>query len=547
MLLMPGAASGRKVLSVTQFGAVPNDGLDDGPALRKAAEWCRTHSGVELTWPAGVYDLRDSLAERIEREAISGAMGRGIEVQRKLFTEKGSPFYAVGLDFQGAKHLHIKAQGAVLRAWGWMEALSFRKAKDVTLEGLTLTTHRPAATEARVMEVGTDGYVTLQFDPERYTYVDESVQGRYYFYSERRGTFYYSGLKEPRLIAPGQIRSRVSGAQPEVGDVCVIRYGGHYRPCIMLKESSRVRLQDVTIMNHSGMGVVGHMSENILIDGLRVVPEPGCVSSTTTDATHFTSCSGEITIRNSVFRGNGDDCTNIHNYYYQAIGVGGHPKQVELSVVGADLHAQSLDVPQPGDTLWAVDAQSLAEQERYVVKSVTADEAAWRVRVTLDRPLRLLQGALMVNHSRFPHVRIENNTVVYHNGRAFLLKAPHVVVRGNKIMGSTLTAIKLGAELSWREAGPVESAWVENNYIMNCGSAGGKDSPTAVMVTTEARGDVPRVNRNIVIRNNFIDCGDRPAFLINDAQHVRIEGNIARGSGGGLRQHNTKDVTTDIK
>ena len=63
------------------------------------------------------------------------------------------------------------------------------------------------------------------------------------------------------------------------------------------------------------------------------------------------------------------------------------------------------------------------------------DAEAWRVDVTLDHPLPSAdcEQLLMYNYSRFPHVEILNNVDDYNNGRAFLLKARDVVVRGNRI------------------------------------------------------------------------------------------------------------------
>ena len=49
-------------ISVTRFGARPDDGRDDTEALRKAAEYCRTHPGTTLVIPKGVYCLKDKEA-----------------------------------------------------------------------------------------------------------------------------------------------------------------------------------------------------------------------------------------------------------------------------------------------------------------------------------------------------------------------------------------------------------------------------------------------------------------------------------------------------
>ncbi len=537
LLCLAANVTARRV-SVAQFGAIPNDGKNDAKALRKAAKYCREHKNTTLVFPAGTYQLEDPTALDIEQRAINGALGRGLEVQWNLFQPQKP--YVKGLDFTGCEGLSIEAEGATLCVGGWMQVLSFIRCKDVSLQGLSITLRRPAATEGRIT-ASTDSTFDIAFDPLLYTHIDSIVQGRYYFYSRERQHFYYGNVGEGQLLSPGHIRFR-SRSNPAIDDVLIIRYCGHYRPCIMLLESEDICLTNVSIRSFSGMGVVGHLSSNICIDGLRVEPEPGRFSSTSTDATHFTSCSGDLTIRNSFFAGNGDDCTNIHNYYWTFLPLAAE-RQVEIRVENADLHAQSLDIPCPGDTLRIVSRKDMNTLAETVVAAADSSWTDWRVVVTLDKPLSGIKAedCLMYNHSRFPRVRIENNRVAYNNGRAFLLKARDVSVTGNDISRCTLSAIKLGAELSWREAGPVEHVLVEGNNIHDTGTADGYRA-SGVMLTTEAPQTPPHVNRNITIRGNRFQSVRPVSILLQDAENVSITGNTFIG-GSGIEQQNCDNIT----
>ena len=310
----------------------------------------------------------------------------------------------------------------------------------------------------------------------------------------------------------------------------------------MLKESKDITVRNTSILSFPGMGIVGHLTENILIDGLRVVPEPGRFSSTNTDATHFTSCSGTLTIRNSMFKGNGDDCTNVHNYYYCFYPQKDNAKRMEIKIENADLHAQSLDYPHKGDTMVVVSRKNLQQEGSYVVKGVDTSTVKWQVIVTLDRPVGAVhpEDYYMTNVTRMPKVRILNNTAYCFHARGFLLKARDVEVRGNVIMNSWMSAIKLGAEVGWHEAGPVSRAVIENNYISNCNTE--KDEgPSCVMVGTEAPETPPCLNRNIVIRNNVFDTRCKTAILLHDAENVVIKDNIINRKDY-VRQVNCKNV-----
>lgn len=527
-----------RTMSVEKFGARPDDGRSDTEALRKAAAYCRKHPQTTLLFPAGTYELSDNTAIDIERRAISGALGRGLEVQWELFQPQKP--YITGLDFTGCEGLTIEAKGARLVVEGWMQVLSFVGCKGLTLNGLEITYRRPAATEGRVVRTSQESF-DIEFDPALYTYIDSIVQGRYYFYSSERRHFYYGGIREAKLLQPGLVRM-TSSVNPPIGDICVIRYGGHYRPCVMLRESEDITLRGLAIKSFPGMGVVGHLCHNILIDSLNVTPEAGRVSSTSTDATHFTSCSGTLTISNSTFAGNGDDCTNIHNYYWHLTPDAANLSQIEIRVEGADLHAQALDYPLVGDILILLNRKTMQEVGRFVTRSCNIDADAWRVCVTLDHPLPTAdcKDLLIYNYTRFPKVAILNNVDDYNNGRAFLLKARDVIVRGNKIGRCTLSAIKLGAELSWHEAGPVEQVVVEDNDIRGAGTDNGYRA-TGVMVTTESPQTPPHVNRNILIRNNYIEGSHPTAILLHDAQDVEISGNTFAG-GHEIVQKNCRDL-----
>ena len=525
-----------KEISVSSFGAIPDDGKNDMAALNAAADYCRKNPGTTLIMPPGVYDIENDLALKIEREAIGGAYGEN--VQGRLF-RPGAP-YVKALDLSDCKNLTVKANGATLNLKGWYEVVTIDNAKNVTIDGLSIVYHRPPNTVGRIIS-STDDSFDFIFDPAKYCYIDSIVTGRVHFYDHVRNRIYTGGASDKELINPSTIRMR-SNARPAVGDYCIIRHGGHYRPAIMIKESDNVTLQNVKIHSQPGMGVVGHLSNNIMLDNLQVVPEPGCVISTNTDATHFTSCSGDLTIQNSKFRGQGDDCTNIHNYYYRMYPRDG--KKVEIRIENADLHAQSLDYPAVGDSMIVIDRHSMAEQGRYAVTAVDTSSAKWEVVIELDRELGKIdrERLVMANINRFPKVKILNNSVSSHLARSFLVKGHDVVIARNNIIGATETAIKLGAELGWNESGPAYNVLIEDNYISGCGYNGNPANPSCVMLSTEASETAPYVNHNILIRNNVFDTDKATAILLKDGENIKVLDNKVNRKNY-VRIENCRNIT----
>ena len=519
--LLTSCGNTQQEISVEKFGAVPNDGKNDFDALRAATAYCRENAGTTLFFPPGVYDIDNEKARKIEFEAVSGVYGEN--VQGVLFRPDGP--YVTALDLRGCNNTTIKANGATLYLNGWYEVVTMQGAKNITLEGISILYNRPPSTIGRIVETNAEWF-DAEFDTERYRYIDNKVTGRLHFFDHVRNRLYTGWARQKELIAPGKIRFH-STSNPAVGDYFVLRHGGHYRPAIMVKECEDVTIRDVNIHSQPGMGIVGHLTKNIMIDNLQVVPEVGSVISSNTDATHFTSCSGTITIQNSKFKGQGDDCTNIHGYYYRMYPEGDN--KIEIRIEGADLHALSLDYPEIGDTMVIINNKSMAEEGRYTVQSVDTSSVDWKVVIGLDKPIEAekFENCYMWNHTRFPKVRIYNNSVHSHLARSFLIKSRDVIIAKNCILNCTQTAIKLGAELGWRESAPAENVIVEENYITGCGYTAGANAPSCITLSTEARERPPFLNKNIIIRNNVFDTDKNVAVLLKDAENIIVENNMA--------------------
>ncbi|MDE6368171.1 MAG: right-handed parallel beta-helix repeat-containing protein, partial [Muribaculaceae bacterium] len=442
-------------------------------------------------------------------------------VQQTLF-HPGAP-YVKAFDLSDCRDITVKADSAVFLMNGWYEVITISNADNITIEGLTIAYHRPPNTVGTVIRSDSLSF-DIRFDPQQYNYIDSIVTGRVHFYDHTTDRLYTGRVTSKTLIDPSTIRM-ASDRHPAIDDKVIIRHGGHYRPAIMIKESDNVSIKDVTIHSQPGMGIVGHLSSDICIDGLSVVPRAGQVISTNTDATHFTSCSGKLIIKNSNFAGQGDDCTNVHNYYYRFM-----PRDTvaaEIRIENADLHAQSLDYPTVGDTMIIVNRRNLAEHGRYAVTRVDTSEVSSEVIVTLDRKLPTgdITNLVMTNISRHPAVEIVGNTVNSHLARAFLIKSPNAVIARNHINGSCETAIKLGTELGWNESGPVYNMLIEDNVIENCGYCSHPSQPTCILVNTDAPEQADYANHDIIIRNNRLSSHRRPAILLKDTRDVIISGN----------------------
>jgi parallel beta-helix repeat protein len=290
------------------------------------------------------------------------------------------------------------------------------------------------------------------------------------------------------------------------------------------------------------MGIVGHRSENITMRNLQVIPTAGTVTSTNTDATHFTSCKGKILFDACKFGGQGDDCTNIHNYYWCFNKESND--NIRISLEDADLHALSLDYPDVGDTLALVARNNLDPVHYYVVRKVRVSQEEWKVTVSLDKPIEYDPDEFyLTNLTRRPSVDIINNTVRSHMARAFLIKTRDVRISGNVIQNSSGTAIQLGAESGWRESGPVENVLIEHNLITGCGYGHGRQKGTAISVEVNGVQETSgKINKNVIIQNNVIEGEGNTAIYVSATQGIRIENNEISGSQKAISIENSESI-----
>ena len=92
--------------------------------LTAASAYCKTHSGITLEIPAGIYTLEDSRAIEVMNEDLSGAYGMNPE---PVMFKPDFPF-SIGLDLDGCSDITVNAYGAVLMIHGFMEPVGIRRA-----------------------------------------------------------------------------------------------------------------------------------------------------------------------------------------------------------------------------------------------------------------------------------------------------------------------------------------------------------------------------------------------------------------------------------
>lgn len=540
-LLVSGIAMGQNKLSVKDFGAIPNDGKNDLKALNDAIKYVKAKPGSILYFPPGVYDIAEPSALKLMNDILTGVIEGN---SQDVIFEPYYP-YAVGLNIDGAQDLSIEATGATLLVDGWMEPISIKNTQRVSITGISIDYKRRPGLEGTIKKVNPGSYYVDLRNPGKIH--PNMPLNRVIYYSNQTGGLmnredYFPDFE---IIDSNTLEIKESLNPHYLGLDIMIPQTFHFRPAIFIFESKNVYLKDVSIHSQPGMGIVGHRSENILMEGLSVVPPSGHIMSTNTDATHFTSTKGYLKYINCQFKGHGDDAANIHNYYLHITKSASKDDYI-LALKNADWHAGFLDYPDVGDQMELVKRSSLEVVKTIRVEKVENDISKLHSLVSFDQSLpENIEDFYVINVTRLPEVVIKGSTVISNRARGFLIKSRNVILENNEIRNSSGTGIHIGAEGSWHEGPASANVKVLNNRIINTGSGAGTiDEASGIAVAVQARNNkVPGLHKDILIEGNIIQ-GKHPGngISVSGTEDVIIRYNKINGPNTPINVIHSKGV-----
>lgn len=534
-----------KAIAVSAFGALPNDGQNDLEPLRKAIAASKAKPGSILYFAPGVYNISNPAAVQLMNDALRGKLGKN--PQDVIF----KPYYphVKGLDFSGIKNLTIEAAGAILLIDGWMEPVSLRQCRNITVKGLTIDYKRKPNTVAKVVDVQPEWF-DVRLEPG---YAFDSTMSilRLKFWDARAHRelpeVVWEPISSPNLkMMNAQILRVFRKIDPAMtGNYMITPHCFHFRPAILIEEAENTRLEDVTIHAQPGMGIVGNRTRNVLMKGLRVVPTAGTLIATNTDATHFVSCTGLIRLENCQFEGQGDDVANIHNYYY-TIRKPANGKGYDLIVKDADRHAGVLDYPDPGDTLELVDRNSLSVVKKITVKTRENNIPELRTRVTFSEALPVdIENYYLVNVTRLPSFEMVGCVTTSNFASGVNIKTRNVLIEHCVIRETTGTGINVSAEAGWHEGPGAANVTIRYNRIIRCGTGAGTfNGASGINVSVGGVGkNVPGIHKNILIEGNIIegDTGAENGIYISGASDAVVRYNEIAGCKTPVKiEHSTR-------
>lgn len=300
--------------------------------------------------------------------------------------------------------------------------------------------------------------------------------------------------------------------------------GGRDVDVIFLDESEDIKIQNVTVRQGIGMGVIAQICRNIEIDNFSTdVEYHSGVSTLTADSLHFVNCSGKIDIHDCKISHTMDDVINVHGMYtvLQEIGEGkiiakiSHHEQKHVNIYRA---GDPLDILDP-KTFKSV-AQFEVTSSRFIDDAETEIELCGHFTAGAEAAVA---GCLIENSLKIAEVHIHDNEF-YKFPRILALGSGDIIIENNKLSHCVFALRCAVAPDYWYESGALQNLIFRNNTLDHCNAMGGHAFISAG-IEGFAPDNTPKIHKRFEISGNTFKNISKHAIHVAGIEELVVKDN----------------------
>lgn len=315
-------------------------------------------------------------------------------------------------------------------------------------------------------------------------------------------------------------------------EVYVLRSYARPTPGVVISDSKRVTLRDVSIHYAEGMGCLAQNSDDLALDHFSVKLPDGSPRRFTTqaDATHFSGCRGYIRSTDGIYENMADDAINVHGTYLRVDSI------LDARHLRASFaHGQTFGIG------WYRENDEVALIDRNTLKPLfTSKVADYRevskkeAIVVLERPLpeNIIAGLVPLaieNLSAYPTVDFGYNVVRNNRARGSLFSTRQKVLCHHNLFDHTHgSAILLcGDANGWYESGPCEHVVISDNHFVNALTAMYQFTHAVISIDPEIRQKENgfSYHKRVVIKDNTFTTFPSPLYYAESVEELIIKNN----------------------
>jgi len=481
--------------------------------------------------PAAGVDAAATLAEALQKARSSGAhrlvLAPGVY---RLASRSRVVDADAALVLRDLQDFTIEGAGATLLVASGGNGLVISNCQRLRLSGVTIDYETPTSGSGVVVEK--NGGKVIRLDPgalpgdklHQVIVRSEEVDRRFFFGRkgvdlQRTGAELSAGPAFDKLPAGASVLLKYHHYQ---GAAIQVRDANH------LHATSDLILERVTIHSSTGAGVdIERMGRGLALVGLQIRARPnGPPLSVEYDGVHVTSFGGDLILRDSLIRDQGDDAINLSTVVHQ----------VESATPGSDeiVLSHRTDVIAVGDTLAFFDLSGGYLSTARVRAFLPSPQHA---RVKLDRPAPSSALAYARNLDLLGRrYVITGNRIGPCQCHGILAQTPNGVIDNNVMSGLRFNAMRLLTSLKpWKEgAGPFNIAVVDNQ-IRDTGGDRNRTVPHAAISVYVQNGTYltpAPVGSDILIRGNVITNVAQGCIYAEGVRNLNVRDNRCTSRSG---------------
>ena len=499
-------------ISVSSYGAIPNDGLDDTKAIRSAIAAAKASNFPHvIIFDAGRYDLKVSgNSPFISLLSANNITLRGATLNNQPAT-------------QLVRFNNVGENGNM------QPIIQIRFSSNITIENFILDNDPYYYTAGKVTDItGTSVTVDILAGHPMNIY-KPYIMGIYDDLNDRNKKLritWDKNLPTWSAVSGGSGRLmkldfKALSDQVAIGDDVFWFQGNHGGAQCVTSKSEDIAFTNV--ITHNATGFVYHFvdNENITLESVKIEPVGNRIAVSPRDGIHFAHNSGLISLNNVVVKNTpGDDGLNVHGHYLTVGSISAKTITFKEKVI-ADLkentRIQFLNAK--FEPIWTGTVESTTPKiANNTPATVVFKETppSWIATGTLANPLGWLPKSFIVKNSifentgRFGLIAKTNNVVI--DSSIFRFNANAGVV-----LGSSYNAYFQEGQSPWNIV-------VKNSSFENNTKRMGVMGPAGLMVD-QLFVETPNINGNMYFsKNSFKE--EENAFIIRDATNIHLWDNI---------------------
>ncbi len=287
-------------------------------------------------------------------------------------------------------------------------------------------------------------------------------------------------------------------------NLCLFLDGGRENDLLFFNECEDVRIENITIRQAMGMGVIAQLCRNITVNGLRCdYDEKAAGVCVTADTMHFVNCDGALTISDCHITHSEDDILNVHGMY-----------TLLHSAMENELHLRIMHKEQfgfcpyrAGDRLTLIDQDTMEILGAFLVSEYSfangeTDQILLGGSFAYGFEQVLAASSVLVeNPDRMPDLHLHHN-YFYHFPHLRISGGGDLLIEENHIERGRAAALLLDLSKYWYESGRIRNLIFRRNRMIDCNALGAEKGFIQIGVSGFENATAPKIHETIEISDN---------------------------------------------